>query len=175
MKIFDLLEEIEEVVNTAPSVPLAGKIIVDPDELLELVKEIRLDLPEEIQQAQWIKGERERILSEAKIEYEKIIKEAERQAETLIENDDITLKAKQRADEIIRVTENNACELKMSSYNYVDSVLYNLQEKLDQLNGEHIMKMMESIETTFIEINEKLYQNRKEIEELACKVQAENE
>lgn len=81
MKVLELLEEIEEIVDTASGFPLTGKIMIDADELLEIVKEIRTELPEEIQQAQWIKGEQRRILAEAKDEYESVIRDARRQAE----------------------------------------------------------------------------------------------
>ena len=73
--------------------------MVDASEILEIVKEIRVELPDEIQQAQWIKQERQRILDEAKKEYEDILNKAQQQAEALIENDDIVIRAKKRADE----------------------------------------------------------------------------
>ena len=86
MKVLELLEEIEEIVDTASGFPLTGKIMIDSQELLEIVREIRAELPDEIQQAQWIKNERERIIAEAKNEYEAVIADAKRQAETLVEN-----------------------------------------------------------------------------------------
>lgn len=55
MRVLELLEEIEEIVDTAAGFPLTGKIMVDSQELLEIVREIRAELPDEIQQAQWIK------------------------------------------------------------------------------------------------------------------------
>ena len=38
MKVLELLEEIEEIVDTASGFPLTGKIMIDADELLEIVK-----------------------------------------------------------------------------------------------------------------------------------------
>ena len=52
MRVLELLEEIEEIVDTAAGFPLTGKIMVDSQELLEIVREIRAELPDEIQQAQ---------------------------------------------------------------------------------------------------------------------------
>ena len=75
MKVLELLNEIEEIVDTSSGFPLTGKILVDADEILEIVKEIRIELPDEIQQAQWIKEERQRILEEAK-EHENLLKDA---------------------------------------------------------------------------------------------------
>ena len=107
MKVLELLDEIEEIVDTAAGFPLTGKIMVDAEEILEIVKEIRVELPDEIQQAQWIKDERQRILDEAKREYDTVIRDAQKQAEALIENDDITVKAKRRAEEIMSIAEAN--------------------------------------------------------------------
>ena len=98
MKVLELLDELDEIIDVAGSVPLVRKVMVDPNEITEIVKEIRLELPDEIQQAQWIKNERDRILDEAKAEYERIITEAQEKAEKLVEQDEITVKAKARAD-----------------------------------------------------------------------------
>ncbi|MCQ4637415.1 hypothetical protein NE619_11830 [Anaerovorax odorimutans] len=171
MKVLELLEEIEEIVDTASGFPLTGKIMVDAQELLEIVREIRHELPEEIQQAQWIKNERERIIAEAKNEYEAVIADAKRQAEALVENDDITVKAKLRADELMRVTEETAKQLKMSTYDYVDSILFNFQEKMEQLNALYFGDMFGTIEKTFTDINATLSNNREEIKEMAYRTQ----
>ena len=143
MKVLELLDEIEEIVDTASGFPLTGKIMVDAEEILEIVKEIRVELPDEIQQAQWIKDERQRILDEAKREYETVLKDAQRQAEALIENDDITVKAKIRADEIMRVAEANVRQLKMSTFDYIDSILFNFQDKMDEIKDMAYRAQME--------------------------------
>ncbi|MCB6994464.1 ATPase [bacterium 210820-DFI.6.37] len=175
MKVLELLEEIEEIVDTASGFPLTGKIMVDAQELLEIVREIRVELPDEIQQAQWIKNERERIIAEAKKEYEAVIADAKRQAEALVENDDITIKAKLRADELMRVTEETAKQLKMSTYDYVDSILFNFQEKMEQLNGLYFGDMFGTIEKTFNDINTTLASNREEIKDMAYRTQMNQE
>ena len=175
MKVLELLEEIEEIVDTASGFPLTGKIMVDAQELLEIVREIRVELPDEIQQAQWIKNERERIIAEAKKEYEAVIADAKRQAEALVENDDITIKAKLRADELMRVTEETAKQLKMSTYDYVDSILFNFQEKMEQLNGLYFGDMFGTIEKTFNDINTTLASNRDEIKDMAYRTQMNQE
>ena len=171
MKVLELLEEIEEIVDTASGFPLTGKIMIDSQELLEIVREIRAELPDEIQQAQWIKNERERIITEAKKEYEAVIADAKRQAETLVENHDITIKAKMRADELMRVTEETAKQLKMSTYDYVDNILYNFQGKMEQLNALYFGDMFGSIEKTFNDISRTLESNREEIKDMAYSTQ----
>ena len=65
MKINDLLKEIEDILDSAGGFPLTGKVIVDPDEISDILKEIKNELPEEIQQAQWIKNQQQRIMDES--------------------------------------------------------------------------------------------------------------
>lgn len=171
MKVLELLEEIEEIVDTASGFPLTGKIMIDAQELLEIVREIRVELPEEIQQAQWIKNERERIITEAKKEYETVIREAQSQAAAMTESHEITVKAKLRANDIIRVTENDAKQMKMSTYEYIDGILLGFQDKVAQLNDLYFNEMFTSLEKTFTDVEATLTANREEINDMAYKTQ----
>lgn len=174
MKVLELLDEIEEILETSSGFPLTGKVLVQSEEILEIIKEIRVELPDEIQQAKWIKEERQRILDEARMEHESILKEARLQSEALIENDDITVKAKMRADEIMRVAEAHVKGLKISTFDYIDSILYNFQDKMDQMNAVYFSDMYQSLEKTFHDINETISSNRNEIKELNYRTQMES-
>ncbi len=174
MAVLELLDELEEVVELANSVPVVRKIMVDPNEILEIVKEIRLELPDEIQQAQYIKDERQRILDEAKAEYEKIIKQGQEKAEQLIENDEITVKARARAEEIMKVARENSSIMKMSILDYTDSMLYNLQEKVDQLYATYFTDMYDELQSSFEKINANIAQSRSEVKDQIYKAQQEN-
>ena len=175
MRVLELLEEIEEIVDTAAGFPLTGKIMIDSEELLEIVREIRSELPDEIQQAQWIKNERERIMTEAKNQYEQIIADAQKQAESLVENNDITVQSKMRADELMSVTEDTAKQLKVSTYEYLDGILYNFQGKMDHLSSIYFGEMFSSIEKAFDDINSALAANRDELKDMAYRAQIDAE
>ena len=58
MTVLDLLDELEDIVDTAPNVPLTGKIMVESSEVLEIVDDIRKALPEDVKQAKWLKDEK---------------------------------------------------------------------------------------------------------------------
>ncbi|MBQ8151592.1 MAG: hypothetical protein IJ070_02375 [Firmicutes bacterium] len=167
MRVLELLEEIEEIVDTAAGFPLTGKIMVDSQELLEIVREIRAELPDEIQQAQWIKNERERIIAEAKTQYEKVIDDAQQQADKLVETSDITVRSKMRADELMRVTEDTARELKVGTYDYLDSILQSFQGKMENLSSIYFGEMFTSIEKAFEDIGSALEANRAELKEMS--------
>lgn len=171
MKVLELLDELDEIIEVASSVPVVRKVMVDPNEIQEIVKEIRLELPDEIQQAQWIKNERTRILNEAKAEYETIINDANSKADRLVEADEITLKAKQRADEILRIARENSSVMKMSILDYTDSMLYNLQEKVDKMYSTYFTDMYEDLQATFEKINTNITASRNEVKEQIYKSQ----
>lgn len=174
MRVLELLEEIEEIVDTAAGFPLTGKIMIDSEELLEIVREIRAELPDEIQQAQWIKNERERIIAEARTQYEAVIEDAQKQADSLVENNDITVRSKLRADELMKVTEDTAKQLKIGTYEYLDGILYNFQGKMEHLSSIYFGEMFTSIEKAFEDINSALAANREELKDMAYRAQMDN-
>jgi len=107
MEIFTLLETLEEMLEGSKSIPFSNKGIVDKEEMLEIIKEIRLKLPEELKQAKWVKEERQRILVEAQKEADGIVKEAENRIISMIDEHEITRKAyEQKADSILQNIEN---------------------------------------------------------------------
>ena len=175
MKVLELLDELDEIIEVASGVPLVKKVMVDPDEVSEIVKEIREELPDEIQQAQWIKNERQRILDEAKNEYESILNDARKKAEAMIENDEITIMAKSKADEIIRVAKENSQVMKMSILDYTDNMLYNLQEKVDQLYATYFTDMYDNLQNTFEKINSNISNSRNEVKDQIYKAQDERD
>ena len=176
MKVLELLDEIEEILADTPRFPpLSQRANIDTRDIMGIIEHIRIELPEEIQQAQWIKSERTRILNQAKDEYEAILKDAQQQAEALIENDDITLKAKTRADELLRVAEANVKEMKMSTYDYIDGILFGFQEKMEHLNARYFVDMFNDLEKTFGSVNATLADNRNEIKEMAYRTQMESD
>ena len=169
MTVLDLLDELEEIVDTAPNVPLTGKIMVESSEILEIVDDIKKALPEDVKQAKWLKDEKERILAEAKEEYEKIILEAKKQAGFLVDNNDITLKAKKKADSISDAADDYSKVLKLKTYDYLDKMLYDMQDKVDQMNAKYASEMYETLEKSFEEINSQLQNNRDELKEMAVR------
>ena len=175
MKVLELLNEIEEIIDTASGFPLTGKIMIDAQEILEIVKEIRIELPDEIEQAHWVKSERQRILDDARKEYDKVLMDAKKQAEELIESDDIVVKAKAMSEEIISQAETKVTQLQMGVFDYIDSILYDFQGKMEELNARYFGDMFNDLERTFDAINITLADNRNEIKEMAYKTKMQGE
>ena len=131
MEIFTLLETLEDIMEKSRNVPFSNKCIVDKEEILDIIKEIRLKLPEEIKQAKWVKEERQRILVEAQKEADGIIKEAENRIISMIDEHEITRKAYEKKVEIIETANEMSREIKTGTEEYADGVLAGIEVALE--------------------------------------------
>lgn len=132
MEILSILETLEEVIEKSVSVPFSGKCMVDREEILEIIKEMRLKLPDDIKQAKWVKEERQKILLEAQKEANSIIKDAENKIASLVDEHEITKKAYEQANEIVSNAQKNAREIRLGTKEYADNVLSKVEEILEE-------------------------------------------
>lgn len=133
MDIMEIVDMIEETVSKASTVPLTGKIMLDKDEILDYIQEIRLVYPEQLKEAKWVKTERQRILDEAEERADAIRKSAEETQEKLVDEHEITRQAYEKADAIRDMSEREARDLKMDTDRYVDDILADVEHRLDLL------------------------------------------
>ncbi|MFR0823017.1 MAG: ATPase [Clostridia bacterium] len=130
MEIFTLLETIEEMLESSKNVPFTAKGIIDKEEMLDLIKEIRLKLPDELKQAKWVKEERQRILVEAQKEADDIVKEAENRIISMIDEHEITRKAYEQKAEIIETANEMSREISKGTKDYADNILQGIEVAL---------------------------------------------
>ena len=131
MEIFELLETLEDIIEKSRNVPFSSKGIIDKEEMLDLIKEIRLKLPDELKQAKWVKEERTRILVEAEKEADGIVKEAENRIISMIDEHEITRKAYEKKVEIIETANEMSREIKSGTEEYADGVLAGIEVALE--------------------------------------------
>lgn len=132
MEIFTLLENIEDILEKSKGVPFSNKVLVDKEEILEQISDLRLKLPEELKQAKWIKEERQRILVEAQKEADDIVKEAENRIISMIDEHEITKKAYEKKAEIIETANEMSREISKGTKDYADNVLNGIEVALQE-------------------------------------------
>ena len=132
MEIFTLLETLEECLERAKNVPFTQKGIVDKEEILDIIKEIRLKLPDELKQAKWVKEERARILVEAQKEADGIVKEAENRIISMIDEHEITGKAYEQKAQIIETANEMSREISKGTKEYADNILEKVESALQE-------------------------------------------
>jgi vacuolar-type H+-ATPase subunit H len=130
MEILTILESLEDLIEKSSGVPFSGRCLIDREEVLEIIKEMRLKLPDDIKQAKWVKEERQRILLEAQKEANNILKDAENKIASLVDEHEITKKAYEQANEIVGNAQKNAREIRLGAREYADSVLNKVEEIL---------------------------------------------
>ena len=128
MEVLNSLEKAEDLIEKGWN--FFGASMVNKNEILDLLKEIRVKLPDEVKQAKWIKEERQRILLEAQKEAEMIIKEAENRIVSMVDENEITRKAYEQANETIINAQKTAREIKQNSLEYADEVIAKVEENL---------------------------------------------
>ena len=131
MEIFTLLETLEDILENSKNLPFTNKGVVDKEEMLELIKEIRIKLPDELKQAKWVKEERQRILAESQKEADGIVKEAENRIIAMIDEHEITKKAYEQKNKIIENANDMAREISNGTKAYADSILAGVQVTLE--------------------------------------------
>lgn len=171
IRVMTLLDDLEEILANASKVPFSEKAIVDSDEIRSIVDDIRLSMPKDIQQAKWVKDEQDRILNEARGEYDKVIVAAKKQAEYLVENDIIKKEAEKRADALISEAENHSRYIKLRSYEYVDKLLFDMQNDIAKVATEYIQPMNDYFTDMLGEMNGRVNGNRQEMKSLAERIQ----
>ncbi len=133
MEIMEIIDMMEETIDKAPVVPLSGKILLDKEDILDYIQEMRLVFPDEVKEAKWVKGERQRILSEAETKAQEMLKNAEDKMVQMVDENEITRQAYEKASVIDNETRNNAAQMKAEFDQYINDMLNELERQLDVL------------------------------------------
>ena len=131
MSIEEILDQLDELIDRAWSLPLTGgRCVVDADKVRELLDDVRLNMPTEIRQAQSIVADRIEIVNTAKKEAEAIIARAEKRAAALVEEEEIVRQSRSKAAEIAQQAQQQSREMRQSAKEFVDNILKNTEESL---------------------------------------------
>ncbi|MCH5202457.1 MAG: ATPase [Oscillospiraceae bacterium] len=148
MKVEDLINELEDMMNEAKVLPLTGgKAVVDTETVLDILDEIQEALPTEISHAKAIVADRKQILSGAKKEAEEIVRKGEEKRRALVEQSEIVKQAEAQANEIIADAKKKASEIKRGASDYVDNIMKETDDTLTDIINE-VRKTRQSIKSS---------------------------
>lgn len=106
--VLQLLDELEEIMDSSRAVPFSNKVSVDKEEIYDIISEIRMKLPNELKQSKWVIEERNKILIDAQKEADEIVKNAEERLVRMIDDNEVTKKAYDQAANIIESAKKTA-------------------------------------------------------------------
>lgn len=133
MKVYEILETLQGEIENASNVPLTNKVMLDKDEILDLIDELREAIPADISQAQKIKESENRIKLKAAEEAKNILDQANEHKAKLIDSSAITKNAYDEAEAILKDANAEAARMRVKSLDYVASVLTKTQGELKEL------------------------------------------
>jgi F0F1-type ATP synthase membrane subunit b/b' len=100
--IFYLLDRLEELVSLGKRVPFYGKVMVEENEFLALVDQLRIAVPNEVKQAQRVIRERQVVIAEAHEEAARILDAARKRAEYFVSQEGILNEARLKGEQILQ-------------------------------------------------------------------------
>ncbi|MFR3202552.1 MAG: ATPase [[Clostridium] leptum] len=130
MNVSSLLDELDEMIDSAWNMPLSGgKALVDAERVREIVDKIRSSLPQEIRQAKAIVSDRSQIIADAKREAETVVRVAEERARVMVK-DEIVRQAQARGSELLSQSQTKAREIRRAANEYVDDLMKRTDEQM---------------------------------------------
>lgn len=132
MDLIERIEELQVLVEEAKAVPLSASAVVNRDEMLELLAELKQELPDEVRQAKWIVRDRDDLIERARKEAERMVEEARGERSRLIDNSDVVRGAREEAAAIVEDARAKAATLRKEAQDYVDTKLAAFESLLNR-------------------------------------------
>ena len=128
--VLQLLDELEDVMDSSKAVPFSSKVTVNKEEIYDIISEIRMKLPNELKQSKWVIEERNKILIDAQREADEIVKNAEDRMVRLVDENEVTKKAYEQA-----AAKKTSKDMRLGAMEYAESVLADAEGKLKELKS----------------------------------------
>ena len=137
--IEEMISEIEIFIDNCKFQPLSSsKIIVPREDLMQMVSELKLKIPNEIERCKKIMRNKEAILADARARADSIITESVAEANRLVDQSQIVEQANLRANEITDLARSQAEQIVCSSDLEADQVrtgaMYYSKDKLAEIS-----------------------------------------
>lgn len=130
IEIQHLVDRLESLLNESWLIPLTSNRIINEEEYLDIIDQMRITIPAGIKQAKRIQQERERIIAQAQEEAERIVTLAREQAANLTNEHEVLKTAETKAETLLKQAQQQAEDIKADADDYVIEVLSELEEQL---------------------------------------------
>jgi cell division septum initiation protein DivIVA len=135
-EVEQLLDRVTDLIDTARPMPLSTSAMINKDEILDLLAEVRSRLPEELRAARWLLKEREEFLEKVKREGEDLLEEARSQAERMVQRTEVVKAAEQRGRQIVEKAEARSRQMRHEAEDFVDQKLGSFEIALERVQAQ---------------------------------------
>lgn len=130
MDIQHLVDRLEDLIDEGRHVPLSKYTMIDEEIALEIIDQMRISIPEEIEKANRILAQRDRVLAQANEEAARILQQSREKGRELLDQDVSVQAAQNRAANIIEQARQEAEQITAGADQYVLQVLSKLEQTL---------------------------------------------
>ena len=132
-----LIDMLYEKIEDARSPALKPNMsMVDRDEMLELLDELRSQLPVEIKRAQELLAAREKFVEDAKRDVDRMMRQAELEAKSKVSESEVMAAAKERSRQIIAHAEDRTRQMYQVCNEYTEDALARTEEAIQMALDE---------------------------------------
>jgi cell division septum initiation protein DivIVA len=135
VNVLALLERLELLVRDAKPVPWTDQVRVDPEQLFDLLDEMRTSIPEEVKNARSIVRGRGDAIGDAQREADRVRADAREQAARITSESEVARLAERRADETVADARRRAHHLLAEIEDWSQETLRLLEPNLDRLRS----------------------------------------
>lgn len=133
MHIEDGLNILDEMLDSSWSLPLSGgRCVIDVEHARDIIDQIRMNLPVEIQQAEALLAQQKEMIAEANLQAEEIIRKAEERSRVLLAQDEAVKAAQQKASQILNQAQTQSREMRLATQKFADNILVESEKSLTQ-------------------------------------------
>ncbi len=133
MDIQHLVDRLEDLIDEGRHLPFSKYTLMDEERALEIIDQMRISIPEEIEKAARVLAQRDRILAQANEEAARLIQIARERGDELIDREATVQAAQSRASNIIEGAKIEAEEIMGGADDYALDSLNDLDQKLSKL------------------------------------------
>lgn len=132
MDIQHLVDRLEDLIDEGRHMPFSRFTVIDEERALELIDQMRISIPEEIEKAARVLGQRDRILAQANEEAARVVQQARERSDQMVDREAMVQAAQNRAANIVEQAHQEAGTIMEDADNYVLGVLSNLEGQLSK-------------------------------------------
>lgn len=130
MDIQHLVDRLEDLIDEGRHMPFSRFTMIDEERALELIDQMRISIPEEIEKANRILAQRDRVLAQANEDAARVLQQARSKGEEMLDQDVNVQAAQNRAANIIEEARQKAQQIRDDADHYVLDVLSRLEQDL---------------------------------------------
>jgi cell division septum initiation protein DivIVA len=131
-----LIDRLERLLNESWRMPLSAYLMINEDDFLDVIDQMRTTVPREIKEAEKVLRERDRVIAQAEEEAERIVQLAQEEVDAMVEEHEIIRAAEQRGHTVVERANREAQVLRAEADEYARNVLLSLDSQLDVLEEQ---------------------------------------